>query len=62
MHSCAAVNIFKRVVAGKITFGQGGREGVVFISVLKFPSAERYNKLKAFIGQSGCESRYIVLI
>ena len=62
VHSCAARNIFKHVVAGNISIGQGGREGVVVIGVLKFPSAERYNKLKAFIGQSGCGSRYIILI
>ena len=68
-HSCAARNIFKRVVAGKRTFGQFCRERVV-ARVLKFRLVfvERYNKLlkrfrvAAFIGQSGCGSRYIILI
>ena len=68
VHSCAARNIFKRVVAGKSIFGQFCRERVV-ARVLKFRlvSVERYNKPKrfrfaAFIVQSGCGSRYIVLI
>ena len=67
-HSCAARNVFKRVVAGKSIFGQFCRERVV-ARILKFRlvSAERYNKLKlfrvaVFIVQSGCGSLYIVLI